>query len=329
MKAPKAQFWEVREGGKVECMLCPHHCLVADGKTARCLGRRNEGGVLYAVNYGRTTSIALDPIEKKPLYHFHPGTHILSIAPNGCNFACPFCQNWQISQEEAPTREVEPGELIELARRNDSVGIAYTYTEPLVWYEFLMDACRTVREHGLANVLVTNGMIEEEPLRRLLPLIDAMNIDLKSMDEEFYRRVAKGDLGSVLRTIRLAREGSHVELTHLVIPGFTDSDDHIRKLIDWVAEVGEDTPLHFSRYFPHHKFDAPATPVETLLKIWDMARERLRFVYLGNVSVGRGSDTVCPGCGATAVRRSYYAVDLSGLEDGRCRACGADLNIVR
>jgi pyruvate formate lyase activating enzyme len=325
----KALFWEARDDGRVECRLCPHHCLIAQGKQGICLGRRNEGGVLYAANYGRTTSLALDPIEKKPLYHFHPGTGILSIAPNGCNFACPFCQNWQISQKESPTEEITPQELVDLARGRDSVGVAYTYTEPLIWYEFLLDACSVVREHRLSNVLVTNGMIEEEPLRQLLPLIDAMNIDLKSMDESFYKKVVKGNLESVLRTIRLAKESCHVELTHLVVPGATDSPEQINRLIDWIVELGDDTPVHFSRYFPHYNYDVPATPVETLVEIWNGARERLRFVYLGNIAIEGSSDTVCPRCGVTAVRRSYYSVDLSGLSNGRCGACGADLNIVQ
>ncbi len=324
----EALYYERLADGRVKCLLCPHFCLLKDGEVGLCKGRKNEGGVLYAVNYGETTSLAVDPIEKKPLYHFIPGSQILSCAPNGCNLACPYCQNAEISQGKVSTRYVPPDRLVKLAKQYDSVGIAYTYSEPLVWYEYLLDAGRLAQENALKNVLVTNGLINREPLEELLPLIDAMNIDLKSMRENFYKRVVKGDLETVLNTIRLSKKRTHVELTNLVIPTMNDSEEELRELIDWVAELGVDTPLHFSRYFPHYKFSLEPTPVETLRRAWDLAKEKLRYVYVGNVWLEGASDTLCYNCGNRLIQRSYYSTSIDGIHNGKCSSCGVKAEVV-
>ncbi len=305
------------------CLLCPHECVIAEGKAGLCLGRRNIGGKLVAASYGEVVSIAVDPIEKKPLYHFLPGSEILSVATYGCNLRCPFCQNSDISQQVVPARHVEPDELLALAKRHGTPAIAYTYNEPLIWFEYLMDAGKLMQEAGIRNVLVTNGMLNPEPLAELLPLVSAMNIDLKSMRPEFYRDYVKGDLETVLGTIRAAHKACHVELTNLLIPGRNDSEPEIRELVDFVAGLGRDTVLHFSRYFPRHRASEPSTPAETLVRAAAIAREKLDYVYLGNITTRpEDRDTFCPQCRNRLVERSGYAGRVVGIAEGKCANCG-------
>jgi pyruvate formate lyase activating enzyme len=324
----EAAYYEKRPDGKAQCHLCPHECLLAEGKKGICNIRRNEGGRLIASGYGECTSLSMDPIEKKPLYHFHPGKSILSTGPNGCNFACKFCQNWTISQEEVDTAYVTPKDLVTLAGKHGSLGISYTYSEPLIWFEYLRDAGTLAHEAGLVNVLVTNGFINPEPLEELLPLIDAMNIDLKASSEDFYRQQCGGRLEPVLETIRAAYNKCHIELTNLVIPTLNDSDEDLDRLIAWVAELGVEIPLHFSRYFPHHKLNLPPTPESTLVRAYEKARKRLRYVYLGNVALEGTSDTHCYQCQALLVVRSGYRTRIVGLSGGKCRSCGARADFV-
>ncbi|OIO37292.1 MAG: AmmeMemoRadiSam system radical SAM enzyme [Candidatus Omnitrophica bacterium CG1_02_49_10] len=281
----EALYYKKIEDGKVECLLCPQECKIADGKAGFCRVRKNESGTLYALTYNRTTSVALDPIEKKPLYHFHPGEHILSLGTKGCNLACLFCQNWAISQDDnTRPRAITAADAVEEAKERGSFGIAYTYNEPFVWYEFILESSKLARTGGLKNVLVTNGYVNKEPLEEILPYIDAMNIDLKSIEDGFYGKICKGRLAPVLETIKITAARCHVEITNLVIPGFNDSDENFKKLADWIAEnTGEDTPLHFSRYFPCYKMDSPPTPIETLERAAKIAKRRLKLVYLGNV----------------------------------------------
>jgi len=329
MMKKEALFWEKREDGKIQCLLCPVGCVIADGKMGVCLGRKNEGGTLYATNYGRLVSLAIDPIEKKPLYHFHPGTQILSTGPNGCNMSCQCCQNWTISQEESPTEFVTPEELVEVALKENSVGIAYTYTEPLIWYEYILDTAGIAKEKNLANVLVTNGYIHEEPLKQLLPHIDAMNIDLKSMDEDFYKKICKAKLPPVLRTIELSYHHKvHVEITNLLIPTLNDSDEQIQKLVDLVANLSDRIPLHFSRYFPAYKMDIPGTPLETLQRAFLLGKRKLKYVYVGNAYIPNTSNTYCAECNELLIRRDGYYTSVVGIEDGNCKNCGTAVDIV-
>jgi pyruvate formate lyase activating enzyme len=280
----EALYWQ-KAGDKVHCRLCPHECKIVNGITGICGVRRNIDGKLYSLVYGETTSVSLDPIEKKPLYHYHPGEHILSLGTKGCNFKCPFCQNWAISQDtEASTENVTPEWAVKKAKECKSFGIAYTYNEPFIWYEFVLDTAKLARKEGLENVLVTNGYVNPEPLEEILPFIDAMNIDLKSINDEFYRTVCRGSIEPVLNTIKRSAKECHVELTNLVIPGLNDSDDDFTRLAGWIYEnVGAEVPLHFSRYFPCYKFEQPPTPVETLKRAEKIAKKKLKYVHLGNI----------------------------------------------
>jgi len=284
----EALYWEKISGAAVpavHCLLCPHECKIADGAEGICGARQNNGGKLYSLIYGETTSVALDPIEKKPLYHFHPGEYILSLGTKGCNFKCPFCQNWSISQDGgAPTEKITPSCAVAKAKELGSFGIAYTYNEPFIWYEFVLDTAKLAKKSGLENVLVTNGFVNPGPLREMLPLIGAMNIDLKSIDPGFYVKYCKGSLEPVLSTIKTSAKSCHVEITNLVITGLNDTDEDFRKLSDWVCDnAGPDTPLHFSRYFPCYQMENPPTPKEALERARAIASKRLKYVHLGNV----------------------------------------------
>lgn len=280
----EALYWE-KIDGKVACHLCPHECKMVNGLVGICGVRRNIDGKLYSLVYGETTSVSLDPIEKKPLYHYHPGEYILSLGTKGCNFKCPFCQNWGISQVlEAPTENVTSEWVVKKAREAKSFGIAYTYNEPFIWYEFVLDTAKLARKEKLENVLVTNGFVNPKPLEEMLPFIDAMNIDLKSIDDDFYEKICRGSVGPVLHTIKRSAESCHVELTNLIIPDLNDSDDDLTRLVDWIYDnVGPETPLHFSRYFPCYKLDKPATPIETLKRAEGIAKKKLKHVHLGNI----------------------------------------------
>jgi len=280
----EALYWD-KIDDKVACHLCPHECKMVNGLVGICGVRRNIDGKLYSLVYGETTSVSLDPIEKKPLYHYHSGEYILSMGTKGCNFKCPFCQNWEISQVlEAPTENVTSEWVVKKAREAKSFGIAYTYNEPFIWYEFVLDTAKLARKERLENVLVTNGYVNPEPLEEMLPFIDAMNIDLKSIDDDFYRKVCRGRVGPVLHTIKRSAESCHVELTNLIIPDLNDSDDDLTRLVDWIYDnVGPETPLHFSRYFPCYKLDKPTTPIETLKRAEGIAKKKLKYVHLGNI----------------------------------------------
>ncbi|MFH1578326.1 MAG: AmmeMemoRadiSam system radical SAM enzyme [Candidatus Omnitrophota bacterium] len=281
----EALFYEPLSDHKVKCNLCPHACKILPGKCGFCRVRENQKGKLYSLIYSQITSLALDPIEKKPLYHFHPGEYILSVGTKGCNLSCPFCQNWSISQKsDVPLKEISPGEIIRKAKQYKSFGIAYTYNEPFVWYEFVLDTAILARKEGLKNVLVTNGYINPRPLDKIIPFIDAMNIDLKSMENEFYRKFCQGNLENVLATIKRASGACHVELTNLVIPGLNDKDENFIMLVDWVLNfLGPKIPMHFSRYFPCYRMDLPPTPPATLKRAEAIARKKLKYVYLGNL----------------------------------------------
>ncbi|MDR2355756.1 MAG: AmmeMemoRadiSam system radical SAM enzyme [Clostridiales Family XIII bacterium] len=279
----RALFWET-EGADLRCGLCPHRCLVREGQTGLCGARRNVGGVLRAESYGRISSLALDPIEKKPLYHFHPARPILSIGGYGCNMACGFCQNSAISQAKPKTEFVPPARLVEIAVSvPENLGLAFTYNEPLIGAEYLLDAAPPLRARGLKVVLVSNGMICAEPLEALLPFIDAINIDLKAFTRDFYRRMG-GDLETVKRTVARCAEVCHTEVTTLIIPGENDGDAEMTALSRWLASLSRDIPLHITRFFPRYKMaEKRPTPAETLTRLAEIARRALTRVHVGNV----------------------------------------------
>jgi len=321
----EALYYEKLEGLKVRCRLCPHLCGIADGAAGKCGVRENRGGTLFAVSYGRTVTANLDPIEKKPLYHFMPGSVILSIGPNGCTLACDNCQNWHISQELVSTQYLAPEELCALASRGGSIGVAFTYTEPLLWFEYLKDAVPLLRAKGLKSVLVTNGFLNEEPSREIAPLIDAFNVDLKGIRDEFYKEICGGRVEPVKRFIEIASAVSHVEVTNLVIPGLNDATEDFEDLVDWLAGVSSDIPLHFSRFFPQYRMnDRPPTPKETLERAFTIAKKKLRYVYVGNISIDGTEDTRCAKCGEAVVRRTGYEAEVLA-PGGKCPACGTQV----
>lgn len=273
---------------RIQCEICPHHCKIEEGKIGLCKGRKNVGGRIVSENYGKITALALDPIEKKPLYHFNPGSRILSVGSYGCNLNCPFCQNCDISMvgsKEIETQDITPEELVEkalLLKPQGNVGIAYTYNEPLIGYEFVRDCSLLAKERGLKNVVVTNGYICEEPLLELLPGIDAFNIDLKGFTEEYYHKL-RGDLNTVKRTIELASGISHVEVTTLIVPGENDTEEEMEALSGWLADLSSEIPLHISRFFPRWRMqDREATPVKQIYRLAEIARRNLKYVYEGN-----------------------------------------------
>jgi pyruvate formate lyase activating enzyme len=309
--------------------LCPQDCLIAPGKVGFCKVRRHENGKLIAANFGIISSIAIDPIEKKPLYHYYPGKTILSAGTVGCNLACDFCQNWQISREGGDTiaggKVVTPGELAEIAvranREKGSIGLAYTYSEPGVWFEFLEAAMPLIRERGLKNVLVTNAYLNPGPWQELLKWTDAANIDLKGFREDYYRELCHGKLAPVLANIEAAVGKIHLELTTLIIPGENDQPERVRELAQWIAGLNPAIPLHLSRYFPNYKMTKPATPVETLQQAYEIAKEYLKFVYVGNT--GGTNDTKCPDCGNPWIERSGYRTKVIAVD--KCPKCGHEI----
>ncbi len=326
----EALFYKVLKDKRIRCLLCPKGCIVEKGQRGDCRVRLNRDGVLYTLNYEKITSLALDPIEKKPLYHFLPGSKILSIGTFGCNFFCPFCQNWEISQaseDDVPTRTLSVEDLAIYAGEYGSCGVAYTYNEPSIWYEFIRDSAPGVKERGLKVVLVTNGYINPAPQREILPYIDAMNIDLKAFSDDFYVKYTGGHLLPVLKSIEAAYDaGIHIEITNLLITGLNDSPDMVEKLIDWVYHLDPAIPLHFSRYFPSYKMRISKTPIEHVKMAYDMAREKLHYVYMGNVWDQDANTTYCKHCGKPLIVRSGYEILSYNIEDGKCKFCGEEVD---
>lgn len=324
----EARYYIKEKDKRVRCQLCPYNCLISEGHRGVCGIRSNSGGILIAETYNSVSAINLDPIEKKPLYHFYPGSAILSVGTIGCSFNCMFCQNWELVEGEVPTHEITKERLYEQARQMDSIGIAYTYNEPFIWYEFVYDTAKFFHEKGMVNVLVTNGFVNPEPLENIISYIDAMNIDLKAMDDDFYKRLCKGKLDPVKHTIEYAlKQGVHVELTNLLVTGYNTSEDQIKRLVDYVASLGQDTILHFSRYFPNYKLDAPPTPFEVLDFAYKYASKRLNYVYMGNVIDSKTDSTYCPKCKSLLIERIGYTVRIRNLKGDRCGNCGEKINI--
>lgn len=315
--------------------MCPWRCVLEPGRVGICGVRMNRGGELVTLIYGLISSIAIDPIEKKPLYHFYPGAPILSISTVGCNFRCPWCQNWTISQvslEQARLDHMEPEGIVKLVKRYGVPFVAYTYNEPLIWYEFVEDTAKLVREAGGYNVLVTNGHASHEPLEELAKYIDAANVDVKAFDPLTYLKVIGGRLEAVLENVKLLKEkGVHVETTYLVVPKINDSKEEFLKMVRWhLDELGPETPLHVSRFFPAYKFiDRAPTPVETLVRFWELARkEGLYYVYVGNVPGHGGEYTYCPSCGKPVVKRFGFEIfEWNLTNDNRCGFCGVRIHI--
>ncbi len=326
----EALYYEKLNDSDVKCLLCPHQCLIKSGKSGFCRVRYNSRGVLEATTYGLVSAAGMDPIEKKPLYHFYPGSMILSLGQAGCSFHCDFCQNYHmLNPADIPLKELSPEDAVKMADQRRSDAIAYTYNEPWVGYEYVLDTAETAHAEGLKNVLVTNGYYMQEPFENLAPFIDAMNIDLKSIRDDFYKTVSHGELAPVKRTIERALDsGIHIELTNLLITNCNDSPDDIRKLVEYIAGLDPKIPLHLSRYHPAYKMTAPPTPQSTLSTAYRIASDALNYVYLGNVAGREGTDTFCPKCDALLVSRSGFSARRHSLDAGKCTECGERVNFV-
>ncbi|TVR32938.1 MAG: AmmeMemoRadiSam system radical SAM enzyme [Spirochaetaceae bacterium] len=318
-----ARFFE-RHNDKLRCTLCPHNCSIAEGKSGLCGVRANAAGRLELPFYGAISALATDPIEKKPLYHFFPGSQILSVGFLGCPLRCPFCQNYRISQATtARTQSMTPAEVVRAAERSAAIGVAYTYNEPIIHIEFVLETARLAREAGLQNVLVTSGQINSEPATELFAAMDAANIDLKGFNERFYRRELGGSLKSVKQSISIAAGLCHVEVTTLVIPGKNDSPDEIDSIAAFIAGISAEIPYHLSAYYPAYQYVTEATSPRVIASLVKVARRHLRFVYSGNT--GASNDTNCPACGRLLLQRNGYHTRMVGLHGSKCSGCGAAL----
>ena len=317
----EALFYETLPDNKVKCNLCPHYCIIKEDNCGFCLNRKNIKGKLYSLNYGVVSSVNIDPIEKKPLYHFYPGEKIFSIGTFGCSLNCQFCQNYTISRTKASKDkygQVTPQKIIDLAKTYSKL-IAYTYNEPYIWYEFLIETAELARKEELKNVLVTNGYYNKEPWEKLAPLIDAMNIDLKGSNE-FYRRICSGSFKPVLETIESAfNKGIHIEITYLLVTDENEDVDDFKKIIKEISNISRLIPFHISRYFPSYHFNNPPTEINKLKEFFYIASKELESVYLGNVT--ENNDTICPKCGKLLIERKGYDVKILDNFKGQC-SCG-------
>ncbi|MFA6217202.1 MAG: AmmeMemoRadiSam system radical SAM enzyme [Candidatus Omnitrophota bacterium] len=323
-----ALFYEKLNGKAVQCRLCPRECYISLGKKGFCGVRQNSNGELYSESFAKLVAIHIDPIEKKPLFHFLPGTTAFSIAAAGCNLKCAFCQNWEISQVPSETLRyifLEPKDLIKKVQESKSPVIAYTYTEPTIFYEYMLETAQLAKKAGIRNVMHSSGYINEEPLRRLAPYLDAANIDIKGFTEDFYHKMTQGSLAPVLKSLKILKEfGVHLEITALLIPGYNDTQNSIAQMCDWIKEnLGIDTPLHFSRFFPMYKLlSLSPTPAETLQASRQIALSRgLKYVYIGNLPGNQGEHTYCPRCHKIVIKRNGYFIVEKNLKNQACAFC--------
>ncbi|MBP6976694.1 MAG: AmmeMemoRadiSam system radical SAM enzyme [Bacteroidales bacterium] len=331
----EALYYEKRTDG-VMCTLCPHFCHIRPDRTGICRSRFHRDRILVSGNYGKVSALHFDPIEKKPLYHFYPGRIIFSIGSTGCNLQCSFCQNAGISQVSPPeyttSQEYTPGQLLNMAfQHHDNMGVAFTYNEPAVWYEYMFDIALLSHQAGLKNIMVTNGFINPAPLQQLMTVMDAFSVDLKAFTEEFYRKITRASLEPVKETLKCIRlAGKHLEITNLVIPTLNDDEAVFETMCRWIAdELGAGTILHLSRYFPTYKMTIPGTAAQTLINLRHIAMKYLDYVFIGNITLQEGNDTVCARCGTTVISRRGYVTSISGLDpSGNCAKCGNPIAIV-
>ncbi len=333
----EALFYTKLENQTVRCDLCPWNCILNPGQTGNCKVRENIEGKLITHVYQKVAALGVDPVEKKPLYHFYPGKNILSVGEVGCNLHCKFCQNHRISQCSATDfhgfHDISSEQIVNEALKTwNNIGIAFTYNEPFTFYEFLLHTAQLAIKNGLKNAVVSNGYINPEPLQKLLPFIDAVNIDLKAFSTNFYQKYTKGKLEPVLETLKtIAKSKVHLEITNLVIPELNDDEPEFEKMVQWISEeLGKNVPLHLSRYFPQYEMNVPLTPIRKLERMYDIAAKYLNFVYLGNVSDVQRSATYCPDCGEILLSRNHYNTKTENLtEKGVCKSCGSVLDILQ
>jgi pyruvate formate lyase activating enzyme len=334
----EALIYEKLPGSRVQCHTCQWHCKINAGKYGVCGAYQNRDGVLVSLDYGVVSSLAIDPIEKKPLFHFHPGSSVFSMGSLGCNFHCKHCQNWEISRADVNAnqgncREIKPETAVKLALDNGCQGIAWTYNEPGIWLEYVLDTARLAREKGLYTALVTNGYFSPEAINVLGPYIEAYRVDIKGFTDAFYRDIAGvSQWRGILEVTKQARQkwDMHIEVVTNIIPGYNDDVDQLSGIAAWIRdELGELTPWHVTRFHPAYLLtDVPATPLSTLDRACEIGEKAgLKFIYVGNAPGHRNENTVCYSCGKTVIKRFGYQTDLSGLDGSRCRFCGADINI--
>ncbi len=329
----EAMFYEPLGEQRVHCYLCSHHCSIRNRNRGRCSVRENQAGVLYSLVYGKIIAHHVDPIEKKPLFHFYPDSLAYSIATIGCNFNCSFCQNFHISQASQEEQsilgeEISPKEIVQGAKQYNCTSIAYTYTEPTIFFEFAYDVAKLAHKEGIKNVFITNGYMTEEALRTIRPYLDAANIDLKGFTEEFYRKMCGARLQPVLDTIRLHKElGIWIEVTTLIIPTLNDSEDQLRGIAEFLRDLGEEIPWHITQFYPTYKLtDKPRTPAATLHKARNIGLEvGLRYVYEGNIPRTKGEHTYCYHCQALLIERDGFRIGKNVLKDSRCPYCNTKI----
>lgn len=323
-------------GKSLNCKICERRCIISQGKAGFCQMRENDEGKIYSLNYAAASSVAVDPIEKKPLFHFYPGTTVFSLGSVGCNFRCKYCQNWGISQaelEHIPTRDMLPEEAIRLTKEYGCKSIAWTYNEPTMWFEYTLDSAKLAKKEDIKTVYVTNGYMSEESFQEIKPYLDAANIDLKGMSNKFYEDLCEARLKPVLdNIIRMYDAHIHIEVTNLLIPGYNDSNEDIKALISFmVEEVGVEVPLHFTRFFPQYQMqNIPPTNIESLKRAHDLAKESgMQYVYIGNAPTADGETTFCPECGEPIIKRDGFSVLSDEIKKTRkCPKCKAPLNII-
>ncbi|MDD2680092.1 MAG: AmmeMemoRadiSam system radical SAM enzyme [Candidatus Omnitrophica bacterium] len=325
----EASFYQRLDQKTVQCQLCPRRCVIPEGRRGYCGVRQNHNGILYTLVYARAVAIHIDPIEKKPLFHFLPSSSAYSIATAGCNLKCKFCQNWEISQsrpEEAEYRYLEPVDLVEKVKASGAPTIAYTYSEPTIFYEYMLEAAKLGRKQGIKNIMHSNGYINAAPLRELAKYLDAANIDLKGFNDDYYTKLTEGRLEPVLNSLKILKEeGVHIEITTLLLSGFNDDAAELKKMCLWIKDnLGADTPLHFSRFFPMYKLTSlNPTPVESLERARRIAIDcGLNYVYIGNLPANPAENTYCPACGKIVIERRGYFIAQNNLKEGRCKFCG-------
>jgi len=327
----KALFWEERSNGSVQCLLCPRKCLILPGHRGFCRVRINKGGILYTLAYNNPVAVAVDPIEKKPFFHVLPGSKALSIAFSGCNMRCIFCQNWHISQrapDETKNYYLTSKDLIKLAKKYNCPSIVFTYTEPTISYEYMLETAKLAKEEGLFVGMHTCGYINKKPLEELLKYMDFVNVDLKAFSEEFYNKIGYGaHLSPILETLKtIKKAGVHLEITNLIIPTLNDSPHLIKKMCIWIKEnLGDDVPLHFTRFYPMFKLkNLPPTPITTLKNAYQIAKKvGLKYVYIGNVPGIKEESTYCSKCGKIIIHRVGYSILENNItKEGRCKFCG-------
>ncbi|MFA7294403.1 MAG: AmmeMemoRadiSam system radical SAM enzyme [Candidatus Omnitrophota bacterium] len=328
-----ASYWKVFKDSSVQCLLCPRKCVIASGQRGFCTVRMNKGGKLYSLGYANPVAIHIDPIEKKPFFHVSPGASVYSLAVAGCNMRCVFCQNWQISQskpDEAQSYELSPVEAVSQTVQNNCRFIAYTYTEPTVFYEYMTDIARLAKARGIKNTMHTCGYINQEPLTELLKYLDAVNVDLKGFSSQVYAKIGQmAQLEPVLETLKTIRNsGVWLEITCLLIPGLNDESSKIREMCEWIkTNLGADVPVHFSRFMPAFRLmNLPPTPLEKLEEAYKIARAAgLEYVYIGNVPGHPGESTYCPKCTRMIVKRIGYEVLENKIKNGKCSFCGQEI----